>query len=57
MSLLDNVLESIGVTDTPSKVIENPSETFSGTPISPIKFGMPKEIESICPECKVSLRY
>ncbi len=51
MSLLDTVLETIGVIDTPSKIIESPSETFSGTAITPIKFGLPKEIDSICPEC------
>ena len=45
MSLLDNVLETIGVIDTPSKVIENPAETFSGTAITPIKFGLPKETD------------
>ncbi|MFQ5465227.1 MAG: tetraether lipid synthase Tes [Thermodesulfobacteriota bacterium] len=25
--------------------------TYSGTPIPPLKFGLPKEIDSVCPEC------
>ncbi|MBI5756548.1 MAG: radical SAM protein [Nitrospirae bacterium] len=51
MSLLENVLESIGVIETPSKLINEPKTTYSGTPVSPIKFGLPKEIDSICPDC------
>ena len=32
-------------------LVDQPEETYSGTRIEPIKFGLPKEIDSICPEC------
>lgn len=30
---------------------EQPQFTLSGTPVKPIKKGLPKDVESICPEC------
>jgi len=32
-------------------LIDEPETTYSGTEIKPIKFGLPKEIDSVCPEC------
>lgn len=51
MGLLDNVFGSFGSTNTLQNVIEEPATTYSGTPITPVKFGLPKEVDSICPEC------
>lgn len=31
--------------------LEQPQTTFTGTPIQPIKKGLPKTTESLCPEC------
>jgi uncharacterized radical SAM superfamily Fe-S cluster-containing enzyme len=33
------------------ELVDEPDTTWSGTPITPIVFGLPKEIDSICPEC------
>lgn len=32
-------------------MVEKPERTYTGYPIPPIKYGLPKEIDSICPEC------
>ncbi|MBI5971184.1 MAG: radical SAM protein [Deltaproteobacteria bacterium] len=32
-------------------MVSDPGTTWSGTPKKPISFGLPKEIESVCPEC------
>jgi uncharacterized radical SAM superfamily Fe-S cluster-containing enzyme len=31
--------------------VEQPETTYTGYPITPVKFGLPKEIDSLCPEC------
>ncbi len=31
--------------------VDQPDTTYSGTPIDPIGFGLPKVIESVCPDC------
>jgi len=31
--------------------VDEPDRTYSGTPITPVRFGLPKEVDSICPEC------
>ncbi len=54
MGLLENVLGSLGSANTLSTLpdsIDEPRTTYSGTPIPPVKFGLPKEIDSLCPEC------
>ncbi len=38
-------------TQTLPDLVDEPETTYSGTPIEPIKYGLPKEIESVCPEC------
>jgi len=37
--------------ETIRDLIVQPERTLSGTEITPVKYGLPKEIESICPEC------
>ena len=32
-------------------LVNQPETTYSGTKIEPLRFGLPKEIESVCPEC------
>lgn len=51
MGLLNDALKSLGASNTLSSDIDEPQTTYSGTPITPVKFGLPKEIDSICPEC------
>lgn len=51
MGLIEDVLESFRATSTLPESVDEPEITYSGTPISPIKFGLPKEIDSVCPEC------
>ena len=48
MSILQRLLRTNRATDNPQ---DTPATTYSGTHITPIKFGLPKEIDSICPEC------
>ncbi|MBI5887579.1 MAG: radical SAM protein [Deltaproteobacteria bacterium] len=33
------------------ELADEPETTYSGTAIEPITYGLPKEIESVCPEC------
>lgn len=51
MGLLENVLSSFRPSTTLHDLVDEPATTYSGTPITPVKFGLPKEIDSICPEC------
>lgn len=51
MGLLENVLSSFRTSTTLPDLVDEPATTYSGTPITPVKFGLPKEIDSICPEC------
>lgn len=51
MGLLENVLSSFRTSTTLPDLVDEPTTTYSGTPITPVKFGLPKEIDSICPEC------
>lgn len=48
MGLIQRLLKSNGQAST---TIDTPETTYSGTTIAPIKFGLPKEIDSVCPEC------
>lgn len=51
MGLINEMIESFRTSTTlPGNTDEQPT-TYSGTPITPVKFGLPKEIDSICPEC------
>ncbi len=50
MSLIQRILKN----NEPEDCTENPLQpetTYSGTKIPPIKYGLPKVIDSICPEC------
>lgn len=51
MGLLENVLSSFRTSTTLPDLVDETATTYSGTPIPPVKFGLPKEIDSICPEC------
>lgn len=51
MNLIQRWLKSNGTSNTLPDQVDQPEVTYSGTPIAPIKFGLPKEIDSICPEC------
>ncbi len=51
MGLISNFLNSFGTTETLPDYVDEPKTTYAGTPITPVKFGLPKEIDSICPEC------
>ncbi|MDP2689672.1 MAG: radical SAM protein, partial [Deltaproteobacteria bacterium] len=51
MDLLQRLFKPNGATDSLQDLIDEPETTYSGTEIEPIKFGLPKEIESVCPEC------
>ncbi|TAN62446.1 radical SAM protein, partial [bacterium] len=33
------------------EIVDEPETTYSGTKITPITYGLPKEIDSMCPEC------
>lgn len=53
-SIFQRFFKSGGVAETNGDLpylVDQPEETYSGTKIEPIKFGLPKEIDSICPEC------
>ncbi|MBI5599037.1 MAG: radical SAM protein [Deltaproteobacteria bacterium] len=50
MSLIQRLWKSNGTADLPGH-IATPKTTYSGTEIAPIKLGLPKEIDSVCPEC------
>lgn len=51
MSLIQRWLKSNSTKNNLPDLVDQPEETYSGTPIPPVKFGLPKEINSICPEC------
>ncbi|MBI5827061.1 MAG: radical SAM protein [Deltaproteobacteria bacterium] len=40
-----------GMVDGFSDLVNQPETTYAGTRIEPIRFGLPKEIDSVCPEC------
>ena len=51
MNFLQRLL-NIGTADNNlPPLVDEPDTTYSGWKITPIKFGLPKEIESVCPEC------
>lgn len=51
MDLLQRLFKSNGTADSLQDLIDEPETTYSGTEIDPIKVGLPKQIESVCPEC------
>ncbi|MBI5562717.1 MAG: radical SAM protein [Deltaproteobacteria bacterium] len=51
MDLFQRFLRSNSKAADPFDLIDEPETTYSGTDITPITFGLPKEIDSICPEC------
>jgi len=51
MSSFYRMLDSIKAAETFPDLVNQPETTCSGTSIPAIKYGLPKEIESICPEC------
>ncbi|MBI5644143.1 MAG: radical SAM protein [Deltaproteobacteria bacterium] len=58
MEFLDRFFKSGATANTSDLpyLVDQPEETYSGTRISPIKYGLPKEIDSICPECMEIIR-
>lgn len=50
MGLMQRLLKANGINNI-TELIEGPETTYSGTKIKPVKYGLPKEIDSICPEC------
>ena len=50
MGLIQRLLKTNGESST-AELINEPETTYSGTRIQRIKYGLPKEIDSICPEC------
>jgi len=51
MELLQRLWESNNKEEQPSGNLYQPETTYSGTTIPPVKTGLPKEINSICPDC------
>ncbi|MFQ5586868.1 MAG: tetraether lipid synthase Tes, partial [Thermodesulfobacteriota bacterium] len=51
MRLLQRLFNSSEADETLPHLVTQPETTYAGTSIPPIKYGLPKEIESICPEC------
>ena len=51
MGLINEMIESFRTSTTLPGNTDEQQTTYSGTPITPVKFGLPKEIDSICPEC------
>ncbi len=53
MGLMQRLLKSNGTAGDlqDQDLIYQPETTYSGTEIPPVKFDLPKEINSICPEC------
>ncbi len=51
MSIIQRLLGSNETTETPQYHAFRPTKTYSGTDIIPVEFGLPKKIESMCPEC------
>jgi len=51
MSLLQRIVKPNAAEKDPLDLVDEPETTYSGTTIEPIKYGLPKEIESVCPEC------
>ena len=35
----------------PPNIVDQPKTTHTGTPITPIEYGLPKTTQSVCPEC------
>jgi hypothetical protein len=51
MSILERFLRPNGAENGQVSLVDQPEATYSGTKIPPIKTGLPKEIDSVCPEC------
>ncbi len=51
MDLLQRLFKFNGAADSLQDLIDEPETTYSGTEIEEIRPGLPKEIESVCPEC------
>ncbi|MFQ5736310.1 MAG: tetraether lipid synthase Tes [Thermodesulfobacteriota bacterium] len=51
MDLLQRLFKPNGSADSLQDLIDEPVTTYSGTEIETVKMGLPKEIESVCPEC------
>lgn len=52
MSLLQRLFKSNNIpAEIAAPLLDDPETTYSGTRITPVKFGLPKEIDSVCPEC------
>ncbi|MEE9543200.1 MAG: radical SAM protein [Thermodesulfobacteriota bacterium] len=39
------------IDDSLPDLVDQPDTTYTGTPITPITYGLPKEIDSVCPDC------
>jgi uncharacterized radical SAM superfamily Fe-S cluster-containing enzyme len=50
-TLVKSIKES-GAREDHSNYVYQPHSTYMGTPISPRKKGLPKETQSLCPDCK-----
>ncbi len=51
MSFIQRLFKLNEAADIPPDLVSQPKTTYSSTIIPPLKYGLPKEIESICPEC------
>ena len=51
MGLIQRLLRTNGISNGLAENVVDVSTTYSGTAIPPIKFGLPKEIDSVCPDC------
>lgn len=51
MDLIQRLFRSNVTADNLPELVDEPGTTYSGTKIDPVKFGLPKEIDSVCPEC------
>ena len=51
MDLLQRIFKTSGASYGLRDLIDEPETTYSGTGVEEIKAGLPKEIESVCPEC------
>ncbi len=51
MAILQRFFKSGEADSGLPELVDQPETTYTGTPITPIKYGLPKEIDSICPDC------
>lgn len=51
MDILQRIFKNNGAADTLRDLIDEPETTYSGTAVEEIDIGLPKQIESVCPEC------